>query len=256
MEPNTHLVCAAALFCGLIATATADDAPGATPYRPTISNPAELSAPGWLELEMGWNHQNNRSDRRQALPYTAKLALDEEWGILVSGEAFIRESGSEANGNGFGDTSFIIKRRFATADENLNFGIEAGLKLPTAHHQLGSGKTDWSINGIVSYDFDDSWRLDVNLGVTRLGARALEEGLTSTLWAAAVSKNFGDWGVAVEHSGTYQRGLPNGRQWLIATSYAVSPRFVLDMGATHDRRDRETGHSLFFGFTWLASRLF
>ena len=93
MEPNTHLVCAAALFCGLIATATADDAPGATPYRPTISNPAELSAPGWLELEMGWNHQNNRSDRRQALPYTAKLALDEEWGILVSGEAFILGGG-------------------------------------------------------------------------------------------------------------------------------------------------------------------
>jgi hypothetical protein len=256
MEPSKHLVCAAALFGGLIATAAADDSPAATPYRPTISNPAELSAPGWLELEMGLNRQHTPSDRRQALPYTAKLALDEDWGILVGGEAYIHESGNEGNRNGFGDTSFILKRRFATADENLNFGIEAGLKLPTAHRRLGSGKADWGINGIVSYDFADSWRLDVNLGVTRLGARAAGEGLTSTLWAAAVSKSFGDWGLAVEHSGTHQRGVPNGRQWLIAASYAVSPRFVLDMGATRSRQDDETGHSLFFGFTWLANRLF
>jgi hypothetical protein len=256
MKPSKRLVLATLLSSGLIATAWADDTPATTPYRPTISNPAEISAPGWLELEMGWNHQKNPSDRRKALPYTAKLALNEDWGILVSGEAFIQESSNDDDRKGFGDTNFILKRRFATADESLNFGIEAGGKMPTARSRLGSGKADLGINGIVSYDFAKSWRLDVNLGLTRLGARTAEGGLTSTLWAAAVSKSFGDWGMAIEHSGTYQHGLPNDRQWLIAASYAVSPRFVLDVGATRSRQDSEIGHSLFFGFTWLANRLF
>lgn len=37
----------------IIQSALADEAPAATPYRPTVSNPAELSAPGWLEVEAG-----------------------------------------------------------------------------------------------------------------------------------------------------------------------------------------------------------
>src|SRR5437016_3240382 len=35
-------------------TLLAADEPAATPYRPSVSTPAALSEPGWLEGELGW----------------------------------------------------------------------------------------------------------------------------------------------------------------------------------------------------------
>ena len=32
---------------------SAEDQPSVTPYRPSVSTPAILSAPGWIELEAG-----------------------------------------------------------------------------------------------------------------------------------------------------------------------------------------------------------
>lgn len=61
---------------------------------------------------------------------------------------------------------------------------------------------------------------------------------------------------AVERSGTHQRGLLDGRQWLVAASHALTPRFVLDFGGARHRQGNETDHALFFGFTWLANPLF
>jgi hypothetical protein len=36
-----------------LSTAIAADEPSTTPYRPTVSTPANLSEPGWLEVEAG-----------------------------------------------------------------------------------------------------------------------------------------------------------------------------------------------------------
>lgn len=245
----------AAALCLQAAAVLAQETPAATPYRPTLSNPAELSAPGWLELEGGWLRSRDGGARRSSLPYTAKLAFSEDWGILVGGEARIRETQDGNSRSGFGDTSFVVKHRIATADEDLNFGIEAGAKAPTARRGLGSGQSDWTVNGIASLDFAESWRLDANLGVTRFGAVDAGQGRTSTLWAAALSKNLDAWSLAAELSGTRQNGVPDGRQWLVAASYAVTPQFVLDLGAARSRQGGDTQRSLLFGFTWLAARL-
>ena len=40
------------LMLGAFSNAWAEE-PAATPYRPTVSNPAALSAPGYFELELG-----------------------------------------------------------------------------------------------------------------------------------------------------------------------------------------------------------
>lgn len=255
MPPLSRLV-----LLGLIAVlaplAHADELPAATPYRPTLANPAELPAPGWLELEGGWLRSRAGDARRTSLPYTAKLAFNADWGILVGGEARIRETMDGFGRSGFGDTSIVLKHRLPAAAENLNFGIEVGIKAPTAHRGLGSGQSDWTVNGIASLDFAPTWRLDANLGFTRLGARAAGEGLTSTLWAASVSKSLDAWSLAAEYAGTHRDGVPAGRQWLVAASYALTPQFVLDIGAQRNRQGGDTQHSLLFGFTWVAARVF
>ena len=59
------IVCTS-LLCSL-AHAEVDD--GVVPYRPTLSNPAQLSFPGQLELEFGGLNAKTGEVSRGSLPY-------------------------------------------------------------------------------------------------------------------------------------------------------------------------------------------
>ena len=139
--------CLLLLACSF--AAHADDAPTVTPYRPSVSAPAQLSAPGWLEVEMGL--QRSRADepkRRDTLPYALKLAFTPDWGIRLQGDAIVREQTADGSGlRGAGDTSVVLKRRFAVDDASA-FGLEFGVKFATARNGLGSGHTDAGVTGI------------------------------------------------------------------------------------------------------------
>src|SRR5664279_5250498 len=61
-----------------------DDAnaePSTTPYRPSVSTPAALSAPGWLEIEAGFEHDHAGAGMRDSVPATFKLAFSPDWGV-------------------------------------------------------------------------------------------------------------------------------------------------------------------------------
>lgn len=232
--------------------AWAEDHIEATPYRPTVANPAELSAPGWLELEAGWIDSHGSGVSHKGLPYTAKLAFDEDWGILLGGELWAREVGV----SGFGDTSLQLKHRISTSDKDQNFGFEAGFKLPTAARGLGSGKPDWIANGIYSLDFSDNWRLDLNLGGVRLGAPDPGAGRVALQWAASISSGRGPWTFAGELSGSRETGAANSLQYLGAVSYALTPKLVIDAGLSANQQSGQNTQALFFGATWLAGQVF
>lgn len=254
MAYMTHRYAAATALILVTGIAGAKE-PAAVAYRPTVSNPAELSEPGWLDMEAGWARNTSSSMTRQALPYTAKLAFNRDWGVMMAGELYVRED-SGAVVSGRGDTTLTLKHYIATSDEAHNFGIEAGVNLPTAATGLGSGKSDWTVNGIYSLDFAENWRLDANAGLTRYGAPENLLDNTSTLYAAALSRNLGAWTLAGEISRFHQGGDPNSTQWLVAASYAVSPRTVLDAGFSRTRKEGEDLHALFFGVTWLVGKVF
>ncbi len=78
------------------------------------------------------------------MPYTLKYAFTDDWGVRV-GRRGVRAlcEGDGSRETGFGDTGFILKRRFAV-DERSAFGLEVGALYPTARPglQCGSGKPD------------------------------------------------------------------------------------------------------------------
>ena len=130
-----------ALLCLCIAASTAhaqqtpDDA--VTPYRPSVSSPAQLPVPGQLELELGALHTRLDDDRRASLPYTIKLAFNETWGVLLGGEAFVSErDGGNGRKQGLGDTTIELKHAFLVSPATA-FGIELGAKVPTARKEIG-----------------------------------------------------------------------------------------------------------------------
>jgi hypothetical protein len=246
-----------AITASAAGAASADESPEAVPYRPSVSTPASLSAPGWLEVEAGYLHERHEGERRRSVPLTLKLAFTPDWGIRVASDAWVQlrdESGRRESGNG--DTSIIVKRRFAIDDASA-FGLEGGPTLPSSRHLgPGSGKPDWTLNSIYSADFG-AWHTDVNAALTRLGAVEVGAARTQVLGAASLSRSLDEhWGVVGEISGTSQRGADSSRQFLVAASYNVSKRLVLDAGAARSLRSGAPSWSAFTGFTWLARRIF
>jgi hypothetical protein len=255
------LVAVAMLVCPCAFAADDDsvDEASTTPYRPSVSTPAALSAPGWIEVETGLLHLHvGDSGHRDSLPTSVKLAFTPDWGIRVSGEPAVRQHDSAADGSGLGDSSVVVKRRFAV-DEEKAFGLEAGLAIPTAKHGLGtgSGKPDYSVNSIYSADFAEVWHSDLNLLATRLGQVDAGASRTQLLWAAALSRSFGErWGMVGELSGTHQRGAAGTSQFLLAATCNVAKRLTLDAGMARSTRSGPPAWSAFTGLTWLAARLF
>ncbi len=248
-----------ALLAPAVGAAPVDESPSAVPYRPSVSTPAALSAPGWLEVEAGFLHEHDGGGaRRDSIPATLKLAFTPDWGVRVGAAAWVLrrdESGDRAAGAG--DTSVVVKRRFAIDDDSA-FGLEGAATVPSSRRGLGSGsgKPDWGVNAIYSADFG-AWHTDLNAAAARLGAHDAGTARTQLLGAASLSRALDErWGVVGEVSGTHQRGVESTRQLLVAASYNVSKRLVIDAGAARSLRAGASSWSAFTGFTWLAGRVF
>ena len=239
------------------ALAADDEAePSVTPYRPTVSDPATLSAPGWLEGEFGglrsWNQDHSRDD---SVPYLLKYAFDENYGLLLGGNAYQKSQAPDGSAqSGFGDTMLEWKQRFPV-DEHLAFGIEAGVIAPTAGHDLGVGKPAWVVNGILSADLS-AVHVDVNVAGEHMTSHPAGVSSLQSTWAAAASTALAEkWGTAFELSGTYQRGVATQSQALLAFTYNVSNRLVLDAGGIYGLAHEAHDRSLFAGATVLIGRL-
>jgi hypothetical protein len=253
MAPATFV---AALSLTLLAgpvLAAGDD--GVTPYRPSVSSPAQLPLAGQLELELGGLHVKTGDARRDSLPYLFKLAFDSQWGLLIGGEAQVSardESGNRARG--VGDTGLVLKRAFAVDDASA-FGLELGVKLPSARDSIGSGETDYTLNGIYSRDLS-SVHMDANLNFTRLGAAETNTAHTQTGWSASFSAPLAQrWGATAELSGTHRKGTANTAQLLAALSYSPNPRLTLDCGLARGLNNATQDWSFFAGIVMPIAKL-
>ena len=245
------------VIIGAVTAQAASDDPTATPYRPTVSTPANLSEPGWLELEIGGQHINGgETAKRDSIPATLKYAFTPDWGIRVGGDALIRQKNTDGSTvSGIGDTSFILKRRFAL-DENTAFGLEGGVNLPTAKDGLGHGKTDYLLTGIYSANLGP-YHTDLNLSAIRLGQVGDGESRLQTAWAAGFSRPIDDhWGIVGELSGTLRKGSPSTAQFLVAASYNYSKRIVFDAGTAVGLNRALPDWTLFAGMTMLIGKIY
>lgn len=237
----------------------ADEAgPAATPYRPSVSSPAALPEPGWLDMEFGALRATGGGDRhRDSLPVAAKLAFDKDWGVVVGTELGVRRADLDNQVfTGVGDTTLQLKHRIPTGDEDIAWGIAFGFKSPTARDSIGSGKSDLLLTGIYSADLPDDNHFDANIGASRLGAYEPGENRTQYAWAAALSHNLSDrWSVFGEPSGTYRRGVPSTAQFLAGASYAHSKRAIFDLAVARRLTNAGPDWQFMMGMTVLVGRL-
>jgi hypothetical protein len=251
-----HALLIASAFVGTLARAadaeTAAHALQAAPYRPTISNPADLPVPGHLEWEAGGLSLYDRGgESHRSVPYLLKYAFTEDFGVLLGGESWVADRSGADSTNGWGDTSVALKFRHSVA-QSTAIGLEVGVSLPTASAALGSGHSDFSMNGIISTELD-AYDVDVNLSYTQLGVSDPGAGRGIVGWAVAASHAIvGPWGFAAEFSGLEQKGVPSATQFLAALTYSLRPTVVLDCGSLFGLDRGAPRYGAFAGMTVLV----
>jgi hypothetical protein len=248
-----HCLILATLALPCIA-ARAQEEPAITPYRPSVSTPAQLPAPGQLEFELGTISARGAEPHSDGLPYTFKLAFDKEWGILVGGSAYVRQRGAGQDAQGFGDTTVTLKRAFIV-DDATAYGLELTARAPTANHAIGTGKSDWTVNAIYSRDFGQL-HMDANFNETRLGApdpgTARMQTGASVSFASPIDEH---WSTDWEVSGTANPGASSTAQALLAAVYMPNKRLEFDVGFTRGLTSATPHWSLFAGFVVPLARL-
>ena len=236
---------------GALSVANAADLQ-ATPYRPTVSNPADLPVPHHFEWEAGGLAQRGQQgERHNSVPFLLKYAFDADFGVLVGGESLVSDRSGGDTANGWGDTSVTAKFHHAVSSSTA-VGLEAGAKLPTASNDLGSGHTDFTLNGIVSTEAAGC-DIDINVNYTRLGVA--DPGTSRELvgWAIAASHAIAEkWGLAGELSGTGQHGTGGQAEFLGALSFTAAPTLVFDGGALFGINRDSPRYGLFAGVTMLV----
>lgn len=257
-----HLRLIAPLLGVMTSIAFAETAPpSVTPYRPTGSNPAALSAPGWLEIESGWiNTQASDGVSRGSFPVMMKLAFTENFGALFGSEAYVDQfDPADIHRNGTGDSYFLLKNKFSQSESGSSaFAVEYGFSVPTASEGLnnGSGTRDYLVNGIYSADVS-GYSVDLNLNLTTLGMTLTGESWQQWGWAAAVSRPINDaWGVSAELSGYSRQGTDPSDQFLVAVNYASSPRVVWDTGFVAGLNNAAPQWGVFAGISVLVGKVF
>jgi hypothetical protein len=225
-----------------------------TPYRPSVSSPAQLPAAGQVEAEIGGLRQRNDDSRRSSVPYLVKLAFGNEWGVLLGGEARVWQRDDSGRSQGWGDTTLVLKRAWAV-EEGTALGVELGAKLATADDTIGSGKTDMSLNTIYSRDLGPV-HLDANLNAVRFGLR--EPGASRTQWGASASLSTAlspQFGLTGELSGTRRSGAESGAQVLAALTWSPSKLLTIDVGLARAIRPAPATTSVFAGMVFPLARL-
>ena len=228
------------LSCTSVPAALGADEITATPNRPGVANPADVTQRGVLEIEYGWERGFRSHDFKTHTDAIGliRFGLTEDLELHLGMVNYVSQLSQDHGGrrSGVGDTSPGFKYRFG--EENgiwptLAFSYD--VKVPTASKRkgLGSGRVDHDLTFLASKEklLGLDWDFNYVLGwIGKEGKKSFDD---SHLLALAVFRPlFGPVGISGEIYGSprVNRKTPGiiSTDW--ALIYTVTPRVVLDAG--------------------------
>jgi hypothetical protein len=157
------------------------------PERPTVATHAGTVAPGWLEVEIGGEH-DRYSGGETALSFPANVKIGAgshaQINLLASG---LDRTQANPQARGLGDVTVGLKYRLLDDAPVLSdFAILPSVKFPSASASsgLGSGTTDVGLLLISSRSIGPA-DVDINIGATRHFGGDSGSPSISTLWTAS-----------------------------------------------------------------------
>jgi hypothetical protein len=202
---------------------------------PLTTDDAYTVEKGKFQLEIGFDYaRQDNHDKEFGPSVTLTYGLLERMDVAVgTGYLFIDPTEGK-NENGLGDTEVKVKYHLIDQKDWIpHFAVSGTLKIPTASESkgLGSGKTDFNINTIFTWDLSERWQLYSNLGYTFIGEHHVENDFNYSVAAQfALSEK---WALVGEIFGVNNF---NGHKsddpisGLVGAQYQLSDHFVLDAG--------------------------
>jgi hypothetical protein len=233
--------------CGCV---PAQDPLTAVPNRPTVSTPAQPVQPGVLETEWGLDASGSEQDINGLL----KFGVSRNFELRVTNDPFLANAGT----HGVGDTGAGFKFRFTQdSGHRPSFAFLYMAKLPTAGDVLGSGEVDHAFTFLASKDLGKH-HFDFN---TVLNLRGRPQGgfdhdvLNALAWSHPIR---GMWAATAEFSGATSPNVftPAAVEFLVATTYTVRPRLVLDCGMAARITGDIPNATFIAGFTYSIAELY
>jgi len=190
------------------------------PGRPTITDTAPLTAPGYLELETGLNYAKGGAGLDYQVTQALLLKLTDrpgrtEFRVSTDGYVIQRTIGGSAAvttsnpvtgpaamtdnnaifAQGFGDTTFGVQHLIvAQTPKTYDLSARLEYKLPTGGANVGTGKSDYNALFLASKDYSDRFHADYNLADAFLGrtdsSGYVHQVFTSAAFSYKLPRNF------------------------------------------------------------------
>lgn len=226
------------------------------PSRPNLTNSADITQCGLVELEYGWTRQwPGASGKGNALNSAVRIGLRNNLDIRWSADDLLHSSGDGHSATGIGDVALSVRYRHSNQTKNLPaLATMYTVKFPTASERkdLGSGYADHSIALIASKDFGVN-RLDFNIIGTFLGAPGAfgHSGMLALAYSRPITRRL--TGIAEFSGCVFPEGSAIGT-WAI--NYRMGPRLTLDSGMDFGITEGAPRKRLMVGMTYAIGRLF
>jgi cobalt/nickel transport protein len=224
--------------------------------RPLTTDDAGTVEKGVFQLEAGFDaaRQDNH-DREYSPSMTLSYGLLERMDLGIgSGYIFSHPKESKRE-NGMADTELKLKYRWTNEqDWRPAFATTGTVKIPTASESkgLGSGKTDFHINTILTKYLNKRLVLHLNLGYTFIGEKHVNNELNYSMAIQFILTE--RWALVGEIVGVNNL---NGRHGddpisgLLGTYYLITDKIVWDAGLEIGMTRAAPDFRFTTGLTWL-----
>jgi hypothetical protein len=258
----SFVLSATGCFGSNCASAPVDGVLIANPDRPTVSNPADITQYGVLEVESGYARTWLRGGERDndfagLLKFSVLCDLELHWGP----DAYVNVEAGPRSPSGIGDNLVGAQFRFLHQTQHLpTLAFRYDAKLPTASvgNGLGSGEVDHFFTLLASKDLGN-YHFDFNLGYFLAGRPVGHAFDSNFLFALAASRSIkGPLGIALEGSGTTTLNQENDAfaSILTALTYKVSSRLIIDSGISFGVSSAAPHKTFFAGFTYSIADIY
>jgi len=235
---NARSVAILGVLIGVLTVAAAHAAEDEVdPGRPSVSNNARTVPPGAFQIETGFEYARTRqggaeTERRLGVDVLGRVGLVDRLEAQLGWEPLVHLRGPDDE-TGVGDVMMALKYQFLKPRERSSvpaLGVQTFVKFPAADEPIGSGRTDFGMVGLATFDLPAGLGLDVNAGVAAIGQGRPSGYLIQALTAAALSLEVGSASPFVEifYTSRDERGGRDHVGLDAGVIYRVTRRVALD----------------------------
>lgn len=165
------------------------------PDRPEVTESARLVPRGALQLESGLAYSRERRGGRPTeetfeAEADLRIGLWHDLELNLGWSPLVRVRGADDD-TGIGDVTLGVRYRFVEGFEEARWpphlGVKVFAKLPAAEEPIGTGRPDFGVLLLASFELPHDFELEVNVGAAAVGQTRPNGYLAQAIATASLS---------------------------------------------------------------------